>query len=81
MKWKLLVCGMVLIATGCASNNGPYAAMAEFGYDYDFSLPPTPGRTPMEMGRDYAAAIGPPVTGAQITMQPAPYFIGTSTYP
>jgi hypothetical protein len=84
MKWKLFVCGVVLVAAGCAVNNGPYAHLDEFGYTYDFAPPPTSGRTPIEIGQDYAAPIGPTVTGSEITMDtmlPPAYFVNVTAYP
>jgi len=81
MKWKLFVCGMVLIAAGCSTNNGPYAGLQEFGFNYDYSTPPIPGRTPMAMGQDYAAPLGATGTGAEITLDPSPYLIVSTTYP
>jgi hypothetical protein len=81
MKWKLFVCGMVLLTAGCTCSNGPYATMAEFGYVYDYAARPIPGRTPTAMGADYLAPLGPVATGAQITMHPAPYSINVTASP
>jgi hypothetical protein len=46
MKWKLFVCGAVLITAGCASNPGPDSNVGEFGFTYDY---PAPVRTGSEI--------------------------------
>ncbi|MGA2175252.1 MAG: hypothetical protein ABSH38_09750 [Verrucomicrobiota bacterium] len=81
MKWKLFICGMVLIAAGCASNQNQYTALNEHGFTFDFSPAPTPGRTPMEMGRDYGSPFVPPVIGGDVAREAPPFYVGAVASP
>ncbi len=78
MKWKLFVCGMVLIAAGCASDNGRYAGLRECGYTFDYPVGPPSGLTPGEIGDAIPFKVD---TGAQITGDPSPYLVSLTDYP
>jgi hypothetical protein len=60
MKLKLLLCGAaLLLAAGCASQQGPYASLGEYSFTYDVVQQPVPDISPAELQKiQQVSAIG-----------------------
>jgi hypothetical protein len=78
MKCKLFVCGLALMAAGCASESEHYAGSRECGYAYDFSVHPPSGLTPGEAGDPVPYRIE---TGSEMAKHPAPFMVSRTEYP
>jgi hypothetical protein len=76
MKWKLFMCGMVLIVTGCSSIQNQYSNFDERGFAFDYLPAPIPGRTPVQLAGDNLAPIGAAFTGSDALGDIAPYYAG-----
>jgi hypothetical protein len=81
MKWKLFMCGMVLITAGCAGVHNPYANFEERGFTFDYMPAAVPGRTPAQLGQDYAAPMTEPVNGIDVAREAVPYYDGAIANP
>jgi hypothetical protein len=69
---------MVLIAAGCASDNGRYAGLQECGYTFDYPVGPPSGLTPGEIGDAIPFKVD---TGVQMTGDPSPFLVSLTEYP
>jgi hypothetical protein len=49
MKLKLLLCGVALLAGGCATEQNPFGYSGEFPYSYDLVPQPLPDISPSEL--------------------------------
>jgi hypothetical protein len=59
MKFKLLLCGAVLLVAGCDTAQNPYASSANYSYSYDMIPEPVPDLTPTDLDKLYLV----PATG------------------
>jgi hypothetical protein len=63
MKLKLLLCGVALLAAGCASPQNPFATSGELSYTYDLVPQPVPDIPPAELDKIYQVQ----VTGSTVS--------------
>ncbi len=53
MKYKLLLCGAVLLVAGCDTPQNPYASSSNYSYAYDNLPEPVPDLTPTDLDKLY----------------------------
>jgi hypothetical protein len=53
MKFKLLLCGAVLLVAGCDTPQNPYASASNYSYSYDMLPEPVPDVTPTDLDKLY----------------------------
>ena len=63
MKFKLLLCGAVLLVAGCSSTENPFASAGEFSYNYDSVPQPVTDHTPGDLDKLYLL----PRTGSAVS--------------